>query len=185
MTAIVPLFVFAVLSCGTPGPNTLVLASCGANFGFRGSLPYSAGIVVGRAVLQLLVILVLGMLFASSPAFHGVLRVLGTGYLLYLSYAIATARPVDRAADRPLTFRHAALYQFVNPKVWANTTTALAVFDPAMVVVMFAVVSTICNSVWALFGVQIGKLLRSPGSLRAFNVAMGTLNAACIVLIWV
>ena len=190
-----PLLLFAVLSCSTPGPNTLMLAACGANFGFRLSLPYSAGIVVGRACLQTAVILFLGALFTAFPPLHAVLRVLGSLYLAYLSYTIATARPLERLdpGDRQLTFGQAALYQFVNPKVWANTTTAVSVFvrgtedfylHAALVVVTFALVSAVANSLWTLFGVQIGKLLRSPGSLRLFNYSMGALNAACIVLIW-
>ncbi len=192
---ILPLILFAILSCTTPGPNTLTLASSGANFGFRRTLPYSLGIVVGRAGLQILVIAFLGVLFASSPIFQSLLRVLGSGYLLYLSYKIATAQPVQRAIPgRELSFTEAALYQFVNPKVWANTTTAIGVFvsgsahylmHASAVVVTFAIVSLIGNSVWTLFGVQIGRLLRSPVSRRRFNYSMAALNAACILLIWV
>jgi len=140
------------------------------------------------------VISFLGLVFAKSPGLQGTLRVVGSGYLLYLSYKIATAKPVDPAVQtRELSFSHAALYQFVNPKVWMNTTTAVTVFVEASdrfylhatsVVIVFALVSLVANCVWTLFGVQIGKLLRSPGSRRVFNLAMASLNAACIVLLW-
>lgn len=195
MTFLPPLLMFASFACFSPGPNTVALAACGANYGFRRSIPYSLGVIAGRTCLQLVVITFLGVLFARSPGFQGVLRVVGSGYLLYLSYRIATAAPVDASEPkRQLTFSHAALYQFVNPKVWMNTTTAVTVFveaadhfyvHAASLVLVFALVSLVANSVWTLFGVQIGKQLRSPGSRRAFNIAMAALNAACIVLIWV
>ncbi len=192
---LVPLVVFAALSTSSPGPNTLTLASCGANLGFRLSLPYSAGIICGRAALQTAVIAFLGILFTSFPALQTALKVLGSLYLAWLSYKIATARPMEqlKADDAALTFNQAALYQFVNPKVWANTLTEVSLFvngpgsfylNAALVVAVFALVSLVGNSVWTAFGVQIGKLLRSPASFRAFNVSMGALNAACIVLIW-
>jgi threonine/homoserine/homoserine lactone efflux protein len=192
MGFVIPLVMFAALAVSTPGPNTLLLASSGANFGFRRTLPYSLGIVAGRSVLQVCVIAFLGVLFATTPELQTVLRVAGSVYLVYLSYKIATARPAS-AAERPLTFAHGALYQFVNAKVWANATTAVSVFvqagdgyyaRAAILVVAFATLSFFANCAWTLFGMQIRRVLRSPAALRHFNYSMGALNAACILLIW-
>jgi threonine/homoserine/homoserine lactone efflux protein len=34
------------------------------------------------------------------------------------------------------------------------------------------------------FGSLIGRLLRSPRAWKMFNLAMGLLTAACVLLIW-
>lgn len=58
------LFGFALLTCGTPGPNNLMLTASGANFGVRRTLPHLIGVVVGQPVLQL--VLALGLYPCSS-----------------------------------------------------------------------------------------------------------------------
>ena len=51
---------FAVVSAFTPGPNNLLLAASGANFGVRRTIPHVLGIVSGFPLLVLAVGLGLG-----------------------------------------------------------------------------------------------------------------------------
>ena len=194
---IFPLIVFAIMSCATPGPNTLMLATSGVNFGFRLSIPYSTGIIIGRILLQVSVIFFLGIFFTSFPNAQTALKIIGSLYLLYLSYKIATTKSINtqnNSSSTPLTFTQAAFYQFLNPKVWTNTTTAASVFIldneyfyfyAFTIIGVFAVISLISNSIWVLFGIQLSKFVNSSLNLYIFNLTMGVLNAACIILIWI
>lgn len=189
-----PLILFAILSCATPGPNTLKLAFCSANFGFSRAIAFSNGIIIGRIFLQISVIFFIGALFTVFPKSHCILKVLGSLYLAYLSYKIAMVNPLKQSNhNKPLTFTQAATFQFLNPKVWANATTAVGVFIPVnngfyyhalAVIIIFAIISLLSNSIWMIFGIQIGKLLKSSYSRRVFNLSMAALNASCIALVW-
>ena len=56
----------AVVSAITPGPNNAMVASSGANFGYRRSVPHFLGVSVGFAFLLLCAGLFLGKLFQQS-----------------------------------------------------------------------------------------------------------------------
>ncbi len=48
------LFVFAVVTSITPGPNNIMLAATGANVGVRRGLPYLLGVNVGFTLMLFL-----------------------------------------------------------------------------------------------------------------------------------
>ena len=56
----------AVVLAITPGPNNAMVASSGANFGYRRSVPHILGVSVGFAFMLLCVGLFLGKLFQQS-----------------------------------------------------------------------------------------------------------------------
>ena len=41
---------FAFVAAITPGPNNIMLAASGANFGFKKTIPHIAGVVVGSSL---------------------------------------------------------------------------------------------------------------------------------------
>ncbi|MCP1315846.1 MULTISPECIES: LysE family translocator [unclassified Halomonas] len=191
-----PVAVFMLSMTLTPGPNNLMLTASGANFGIRRTMPHMFGIVGGCFFLYLAIALGLGVLFERAPLLQVTLRWAGSAYLLYLAYRIATApSPNVKGSDQrgqPLTFLQAALFQLANPKAWILGLALIAGFLPqggqallnAVVLVGFAeLVALPCLLVWAGFGVAIGRLIKSDGGWRAFNVAMGLLTAASVVLI--
>ncbi|HEE0241945.1 TPA: LysE family translocator, partial [Serratia marcescens] len=46
------------------------------------------------------------------------------------------------------------------------------------------VVNIVAGIIWLAFGTLIGRLLRSKKAWVIFNVSMGLLTAACVLLIW-
>ena len=86
------LFGFAVLTCGTPGPNNLMLLTAGANFGFRRSLPHILGITAGCQVLLLAIALGLGQLFSTWPVSIVVLKLAGSAFLIYMAAQLLRPR---------------------------------------------------------------------------------------------
>jgi threonine/homoserine/homoserine lactone efflux protein len=178
-----PLVAYCALMSGTPGPNNVMLATSGANFGYRRTLPHMLGINAGAFVLTLVVCLGLGAVFERFPGLHQALKIAGAMYLVYLAWQLAgsSLKPGTQAAT-PLSFTQGALFQVVNPKTWMKAATIATVFMPVgvrplygalLVSVIGLVVGFPLISVWALFGVGIARFLRSPRTLRAFNGAMG------------
>ncbi|HCR98626.1 MAG: LysE family translocator [Halomonas sp.] len=179
----------------TPGPNNIMLTASGANFGFKRTLPHMVGIVGGCFLLFFSIALGLGVLFERYPSLQFALRWLGSAYLLYLAWKIASAPPPDlksKAHSVPLTFWQAAAFQFANPKAWVMGLALIAGFIPdqgstvanALILVGFVeLVAFPCLALWAGFGMAIGHWIKSDGAWRIFNVTMGVLTAACVVLI--
>lgn len=179
----------------TPGPNNIMLTASGANFGFKRTLPHMAGIIGGCFLLFSGIALGLGVLFERFPAIQTTLRWLGSAYLLYLAWKIASAPPPNlktTAHSAPLTFGQAAVFQFANPKAWVMGLALMAGFIPengspivnALILAGFAeLVAMPCLALWAGFGMAIGHWIKSDGAWRAFNVIMGLLTAACVILI--
>ncbi|HCW46914.1 MAG TPA: alcohol dehydrogenase, partial [Erwiniaceae bacterium] len=47
-----------------------------------------------------------------------------------------------------------------------------------------ALVNLVAGIIWLGFGTLIGRLLRSRRAWKIFNLSMGALTAACVLLIW-
>jgi threonine/homoserine/homoserine lactone efflux protein len=183
--------VFAVATLFTPGPNNVMLMASGLNFGLSRTVAHILGVGLGFALMFLLVGVGLGALFTAWPALYTLIKYAGAAYLLYFAWLIATAAPAaegEEARGRPLTFLEAAAFQWVNPKGWVVAVgatasyAALAAF-PANIAIMtavFAALGLLSALTWAWFGSGLRTVLRRPGAVRAFNVAMALLLVASI-----
>jgi len=182
---IASLTVFALVGSVTPGPNNVMLASSGLNYGVRRTVPHMAGITVGFMVMLLVVGLGLGTVLQQSPVLHRGLQWVCVAYLLYLAWQIATAQPatVQSQGSKPFSFLQAALFQWVNPKAWVFSTGVVAVYVPAaefflnLFVAMLVCGLTNIPSVfiWTWFGRSLRCFLQKPAAVRRFNVCMGLL----------
>jgi threonine/homoserine/homoserine lactone efflux protein len=189
LESLVSLAIYCALMSGTPGPNNVMLATSGANFGYQRTLPHLIGINAGVFALTLVVCLGLGAVFARFPALHDALRVVGAIYLVYLAWKIAGASLSQNAAgSRPLSFVEGAAFQVVNPKSWMKAATIATVFmppsvDPVLGALLVSTIGWIVGfpliSIWTLFGVAIGRFLSSPRRLRVFN---GTMALSLVAL---
>ncbi|HYZ34838.1 MAG TPA: LysE family translocator [Crenalkalicoccus sp.] len=189
---------FALSMAATPGPNNAMVAASGATWGFRRTLPHLLGVAVGFPLMILAVALGAGEVLRGAPGVQGALRWVGAAYLLWLAWKIATARPAaerDRASGarpgaRPLGFLQAAAFQWVNPKGWVAALGAIVTYttageamhgQSALLAAIFAAVTLPVLVCWTLVGVGAARLLRSPASLRRFNLAMAGLLVASLV----
>ncbi len=181
----------------TPGPNNMLLTTSGANFGFMRSLLLMIGIMLGMQSILLLVAFGVGSLILVYPALHLVLKILGSLYLLWLAWKVATAAyeklETDVAPPKPIRLYQGWLLQFLNPKAWLMALGAVASFSLAgaqytssilAISLGIFVVNIIAGVIWLGFGTMIGRLLRSKKAWIIFNVSMGLLTAACVLLIW-
>ncbi|MGF1753291.1 LysE family translocator [Vibrio makurazakiensis] len=187
---------FAIVMTGTPGPNNVMLTASGANFGYKRSIPHFLGIGLGLVSLIILNGVGLGVLFQTYPMIQQVLKVLGSAYLLYLAWKIASSSlnsNNDTSAAKPMTCFQAMLFQYLNPKSWVMSITAVGSFtytdesywiSVLTISVIFIVVQIQTSSVWVGFGTLIRRWLSSPKAWQRFNIGMGALTASCVVFIW-
>ena len=182
---------FAVVAAFTPGPNNVMLAASGANYGFRRTLPHIFGILVGFCSLVVAAGLGLATLFMIMPWLYDVLKVISVLFLLYLAWKIGSAGcATTKHKDRPLSFVQAASFQLINPKsitviissVTAFTSTAENVgTEVTILLVVFAAVTICATCTWAVFGTAIAHLLTSQTRLRQFNITMSLLLVASLL----
>ena len=185
---------FAVVAAITPGPSNLILTSTGAKVGLLRGLPCLGGVVIGMGLMMFLVAFGLGNVVLASPWVILLLKWAGTGFLLWLSWKIATAGRSDvTTAKQPLGFWGAAAFQWINPKSWLACTSAAATFldqgrgsaplQAAVLALLFVAAALPCCFVWLAFGAVVQRALRSERALRTFNIVMGALLAASVVLL--
>lgn len=185
-----PLALFALVSSITPGPNNVMLASSGLNFGFRRSLPHLLGVNLGFTLMIFLVGIGLGSVFQQTPALYSVLKYAGAAYLLYLAWKIANSGALDEgeARGKPFTFLQAAAFQWVNPKAWVMAVGVVATYTPqngffanlVIATVVCGIVNLPSIGIWVTFGTALRRVLHRPAAIRAFNVGMALLLVASL-----
>jgi threonine/homoserine/homoserine lactone efflux protein len=189
ITAVLP---FLVSMSFTPGPNNIMVAASGVNFGFRRTIPHMLGITVGVALMLLLVGLGLGQVFIALPIIHPILKVIAALYLIYFAWRIATAARVGGAdkPSHPLTLLQGAAFQCVNAKGWIVALSAITTYTvmdeslPLQIIQIaalsagMALLSVLC---WTLFGQWLRQFLNTARRLRWFNGTMAVLVIASII----
>ncbi|QDO84585.1 LysE family translocator [Shewanella psychropiezotolerans] len=179
----------------TPGPNNILLAQSGANFGVRATLPHILGIRMGQSILHLSILLGLGALFESWPVLHQILKYLSIAYLLYLAYRVASssvAGDEDKKDARPMSLKEAALFQWVNPKSWMATITLCSAFtvtgegywlSAILGMLVFNLVGFPASFTWVFIGAAIRNKLNTAKRRMHFNWGMGFLLIASIPMV--
>lgn len=183
---------FAFATSITPGPNNIMIMSSGVNYGVQKSLPHLAGIQLGFLVMLLAVGLGAGLILQQHPLLHQTIKLLGSLYLLYLAWKIASAEPaqITTGNSKPLSFMQALLFQWVNAKAWVMITGAIAAFTSlqglywqqiALIAVVFLLVGLPCTGSWLLFGAALKRWLTAAAHRRRFNQLMGLLLALSVL----
>ena len=184
---------FAFVSSVTPGPNNLMLWASGMNYGFRRTLPHMIGVNLGFMSLLAASALGLGALIQSVPWISPLLRIVGSLYLIYLAYRVATAGEAkEGTASKPFTFWEAAAFQYVNPKAWVMGLTAASTFVPTslplvrsslLMVGTFGLVNLPSITAWAAGGTAMNRFMTNDKRRRIVNGILGVLLIYTVYLI--
>ncbi|MFI0488071.1 MAG: LysE family translocator [Yersinia sp. (in: enterobacteria)] len=176
----------------TPGPNNLLLAASGVNFGIRRTFPMMLGITFGCALQCALMTILLALILRWVVVIRLPLVTLGCAYLLWLSWKIFTSgSPNTKHSQQPMGFVQGTLFQAINPKAWLMAMNIAILFTPRgqatlnhtlLIVIGFALLNLPCIAVWAVMGDKLRYALRVNWKLRLFNGLMGGLMA--ITALW-
>jgi cysteine/O-acetylserine efflux protein len=189
-----PFLYFMLVSTLSPGPNNLSCASMGIIHGYKRSLKYLFGIMLGLTIVMLLSAGVARVMLDIFPTYESILRVVGALYILWMAYGALRMTYDSKEEQRPpFSFIEGILLQFLNIKVILVGMTIYASyllpivgnFTPMLITAFgLGVRAFLVNSVWLLFGSVLRKFLNRPYVGKIFNLiiaAMLVYNAADLV----
>jgi homoserine/homoserine lactone efflux protein len=164
-----------------PGPNVALIVANSVAHGARFGLMTVAGTASAIAIQLVLTVLGASTLLAAMANWFSILRWIGVAYLVWLGIRAWTSAPAPLPSDQPprnrarkiwlrgfvvsisnpktLLFFGAFLPQFVTPG--PDITQQLAILAAT-----FFVISTIGDSLWALFAGPLARMLKLDGRLR-------------------
>ncbi|WP_069729071.1 LysE family translocator [Pantoea brenneri] len=153
-------FSYVTVMSITPGPNNLLLATSGVNFGMRRTLPMVFGILVGCALQTVI----------AGVALEG-------AYLLWLSWKIfRAAAPEARSKPQPMTLLGGACFQAINPKAWLMATNVALLYSASSgvltVMLGFMLLNLPCILIWAALGDRLRSHLQIAWKRQLFNSLM-------------
>ena len=187
---IMPFLLFVLAMTGSPGPGNLAMMAIGQSTGFRSAWPFLLGVLTGGLLLTTAVILGLGRLIAMSPVMDTMLKIVGLGYMLYLSYKVLMMQAAPPEIRRRFSYWEGLMLHPSSPKTWAMSVVALAQFtDPAagdlarsvVFVGSFFCGAVIFHSLWGLAGDSLMRLLRTPAVRTTVNVSLVVLMLGATV----
>ena len=184
--------VFLIPMYITPGPNNILCAVHGSQHGFRATIPLISGFVIGWFVMGLFVALTIDFL-EQNTGLLTYLTMIGASYMIYLSYKIATSKPLDDGPNESqrLTPLTGAMLQFVNGKAWIHDIVLLGSFGTVfgtgilakMTLIIFSIILCLpFVALWAGFGTFLRNFFTAPESSLMLNRVMGF--SLFIVAVW-
>jgi threonine/homoserine/homoserine lactone efflux protein len=179
------------LSLGfTPGPNNAVASFSAFNFGFKKTIPLIMGVGLGYTTLVILINFVLISIFKTYPVIQQIIRILGTVFLVYLAYKIATSNTSNNEKKtNPVTFYDTFVFQFINPKGVMAATTLISKFvdqdnyilTSVMVIIVCSLTAFSSITAWTLLGKFLRKFATNNSFIKRFNYVMSVLILVCII----
>jgi threonine/homoserine/homoserine lactone efflux protein len=179
------------LSLGfTPGPNNAVASYSAFNFGFKKTIPLIMGVGLGYTTLVILINFVLISIFKTYPIIQEIIRILGTVFLVYLAYKIATSNTSNNEKKtNPVTFYDTFVFQFINPKGVMAATTLISKFvdqdnyisTSVMVIIVCSLTAFSSITAWTLLGKFLRKFATNNSFIKLFNYVMSVLILVCII----
>jgi threonine/homoserine/homoserine lactone efflux protein len=179
------------LSLGfTPGPNNAVASYSAFNFGFKKTIPLIMGVGLGYTTLVILINFVLISIFKTYPIIQEIIRILGTVFLVYLAYKIATSNTSNNETKtNPVTFYDTFVFQFINPKGVMAATTLISKFvdqdnyisTSVMVIIVCSLTAFSSITAWTLLGKFLRKFATNKSFIKRFNYVMSVLILVCII----
>ena len=191
-----PLAAFAFVASITPGPNNVMLSASGALFGFRRTIPHILGVSSGFLSLLASCGAGMGIVLDALPAADDILRVIGSIYLLYLAWKMRGAFEVSASgsAARPLRYYEAFGFQFINPKAWVMSLSAVSVFGSDIepywlgvttICATFLLVGFPCICSWAALGASIRPWLHNERRRKYLGLMVAVLATYSVIALWV
>ncbi len=195
MSFYLALYLFCISTTITPGPNNFMIMMSTLTFGIKKSLPHFFGICLGFTLMVLCIGFGLSSLFTDYPEIHWVIKILGAAYMLFLAVKImsSSSHTSGKKTAKPLTFFQAALFQWVNPKAWMMSVGVIATYTSTqmqmsmttqvLIIAIIYLTSTLpCTGTWLIGGHFFKKMLKNNQQVRIFNLVLGCLLIASIIL---
>jgi threonine/homoserine/homoserine lactone efflux protein len=173
----------SVVIMGSPGPSTMSVTAVGAVYGFRRSLKYASGLIVGTTAVLLAVAIGIVTIVLSIPHAAPILVAVSAIYMLYLAFRIATAPPLagQRGKVAAPAFAGGFLLAISNPKAYLAIAAVFAgtsifgkdrALDAAVKTALLTAMIVIIHMCWLSAGALLARVLQDPTSSRVINISL-------------
>jgi len=192
---ILSISLFWFVTAYTPGPNNVVASYSGFNFGIKKTIPHILGTTLGFTSLVLLLTIGLINVFKLFPIIQIIIRYLGTVFLIYLAYKIASSTASDEIKkENPVKFIETFLFQYLNPK---GVMVAIIVVSSyvelgenylnhaTQVVALAFLFSSTSITLWTFIGKFLRKFATNDKFIKYFNYAMSGLLLLSIITFYI
>ncbi|NLM36574.1 MAG: LysE family transporter [Firmicutes bacterium] len=179
---------YVTISNISPGPNNIISMINGKHYGYKKTLKFMLGIMLGFFLIMNICASFNIFLDALIPKFKVVMGMIGAFYFLYLAYKIiiCTNDYKYKNENGLNTFMHGFLLQFVNVKgiiygINLYGTFIIPYFHNKVVLclfsLLFALIAFIGTSIWALFGTIFQSFLEQYDLV--FRLTVGLILIYC------
>ena len=180
---------YIFITAFTPGPNNIMALSNSSRLGFRKSLPFVFGMLLGFAAVMILCTLFSAGLYALIPRIKPVMLAVGAGYMLFLAWKIWKSDSEIEVQDtKSSSALSGCLLQFINPKIIIYGITAMSsyilpvyqgVLTLSGFVLLLSMVGFSGMICWTAFGSIFAKIFSEHRKL--LNGIMALLLVYCAV----
>ena len=182
-----PLLSFVFITTFTPGPTNITSSSMGILYGYKKSVNFVVGCVIGLIGIMLVCGIISRTLYSVFPAVKSIMRLVGAAYILWLAYKTLASSYQFSVKESPvLGFRGGVILQILNPKVWIfgltlYTTFLASITGNLLLLGLSAVIlgaDAFCAiSTWAISGAAIRRFVAQPRLQRLVNTILALLLA--------
>ena len=192
---ILSIALFFFVTAYTPGPNNVVASYSGFNFGIIKTIPHILGVIIGFTSLVFFLTIGLINIFKLFPIIQEIIRYLGTLFLIYLAYKIASSTASQETKkDNPVKFIETFLFQYLNPKgvmvaiIVVSTYVELGenYLNYATQVIFLALLfSSTSITLWTFIGKFLRKFATNDKFIKYFNYVMSGLLLLSIITFYI
>ena len=189
------LAIFLFVGAFSPGPNNLLASYSGFNFGIKKTLPLVYGVTFGFPIVLITVNSGLTIVFNKFPMFQEILKILGSGFLIYMAYKIAFSNKSDeKEIKNPAKFFNMIIFQFINPKAVLIAIITVSTFisqnenfvRDSIIVISFAIFFSFTSIMsWSLLGKFLQRFANNEIFLTKYNYTMSFLLIICVIMFYV
>ena len=192
---ILSISLFWFVAAYTPGPNNVVASYSGFNFGIVRTIPHMLGVTLGFTSLVIFLTIGLINVFKLFPIIQIIIKYLGTLFLIYLAYKIASSTNSDETKkENPVKFIETFFFQYLNPKgvmvaiIVVSTYVELGenYINYATQVVLLAFLFSLTSiTLWTFIGKFLRKFATNDKFIKYFNYAMSGLLLLSILTFYI
>ena len=192
---ILSIALFWFVTAYTPGPNNVVASYSGFNFGIAKTVPHILGVTLGFTSLVIFLTIGLVNVFKLFPIIQIIIKYLGTLFLIYLAYKIASSTNSDETQkENPVKFIETFFFQYLNPKgvmvaiIVVSTYVELGenyINYATQVVFLAFLFSSTSITLWTLIGKFLRKVATNDKFIKYFNYAMSGLLLLSIITFYI
>lgn len=191
--AVTSFAVFAASQVGTPGPANMALLATGARYGFRGALPFMAGVALGKQFIIWPVGFGLMELSSKAPWVFEALKWASAAYIIWLAWKVANLRlRTERSADQAPGFAAGLIVHPLNPKAWAMIVAGFTgfvapgtstVYATAMIATILLACQLILHPIWTFAGDRIAQTLAGTRAEPYLMYSLAALTVASVLFV--